>query len=107
MRDYPFSYEQLFNFSKSHPYTNLGDKKELFEQLEFSRKKLNFPAIENDIGSLFNFIFKLKDKYGDELAQKVDKFWKHQQNFERIFYNAKRYIRMGKSKVNNKIKPLV
>ncbi len=61
MRDYPFSYEQLFNFSKSHPYTNLGDKKELFEQLEFSRKKLNFPAIENDIGSLFNFIFKLKD----------------------------------------------
>ena len=36
-----------------------------------------------------------KENFGDELAQKVNKYWKHHLNFEIIFYNAHRQIIRG------------
>lgn len=60
MKDYPLSFDQLNSFSKNLPYkSNLdADLSVLFSELKKYEKKLNFPAIRDDIGQMINFFFK-------------------------------------------------
>lgn len=57
MKNYPFSFEQLKEFSESSPYLSLSDKElELFNYLNHAKKALNFPAVTDDIGNLLRFL---------------------------------------------------
>lgn len=57
MKDYPFSFEQLFKFANQDPYRQIPDDLvTLFEQLEIHRERLNFPAVQNDIGCFIQFL---------------------------------------------------
>ena len=57
MRDYPFNYIELSKFSNSLPYGGFDHQlNTLFEQLEIQKNQLNFPAINNDIGSLISMM---------------------------------------------------
>lgn len=60
MRDYPFSFEQLNDFSIKLPYglQLKAEEQSLFTQLEKQKVALNFPAIRNDIGLFLNFLIK-------------------------------------------------
>jgi predicted O-methyltransferase YrrM len=52
MRDYEFNYNTLYEFSNSDPYENVDESlSELFNDLNTHQKNLNFPAINNDVGS--------------------------------------------------------
>lgn len=57
MRDYPFNYDDLFTFSNSNPYEFVSEEHLiLFENLNQLKAELNFPAINNDIGSFISFM---------------------------------------------------
>lgn len=97
MRDYKFSFDQLFNFSNSNPYRNISDTNlALFEKLNHLKEKYNFPAINNDIGEFISFlisfsnpkiIFEMGSGYGHSC------FWylqSHTDSIEKIILTERR-----------------
>lgn len=59
MRDYPFSFNQLNEFSKDLPYGFQADEsiQQLYNQLKKKEKEFNFPAIRDDIGKFVSLLF--------------------------------------------------
>lgn len=61
MQNYPFNFETLFEFANSDPYNMVDSSyRELFEKINQFKKDLNFPAVNNDVGVLINFLVQLK-----------------------------------------------
>lgn len=59
MRDYPFNFNQLKNFSESIPYTYFSEEeKTLFKACKELEAKFHFPAIKNDVGAYISFMFR-------------------------------------------------
>lgn len=57
MRNFEFNYQTLTNFSKEAPYLSLSEEElSLLNHLEQIQTKLNFPAINRDVGSFINFM---------------------------------------------------
>lgn len=57
MKKYPLSLTQLHNYSQEQPFIRVGDELNiLLEKLEFTRNKLNFPAVNNDVGQFLRFL---------------------------------------------------
>ena len=60
MKNYPFNFDTLHDFSNSLPYGEvLLQYTKLFESLNELRLKYRFPAIENNIGAFFSFYLPL------------------------------------------------
>ncbi len=73
MRDFKFDPQVLFSFSQNDPYKITHSHSSLWDELDENRKKLNFPAIHIDVGSLIHFftmtarpstIFEMGSGYG-------------------------------------------
>jgi predicted O-methyltransferase YrrM len=61
MKNYPFNFDTLFEFSNSRPYGGVEDGySELLQKLNFLKEKYNFPAVNNDIGSFLAFLISIK-----------------------------------------------
>ena len=57
MKNYPFNFDTLNNFSNEILYTRFNSEEELlFKELNTRKKELNFPAIENNIGQFISFM---------------------------------------------------
>lgn len=57
MKDHSFSFDTLNKFSNSEPYNFVPSHfNNLLEKLEEQEKKLRFPAIKRDVGSLISFL---------------------------------------------------
>lgn len=60
MKNFPFSFERLFQFSLSDPYSFVPKHhRDLFERLKRAEKRLRFPAVKNDVGSALGFLASL------------------------------------------------
>ncbi len=60
MKNHPLNFDQLTNFSNSLPYKKFDKPtEEIFSELSKLKVKLNFPAIQNDIGSFLSFLMPL------------------------------------------------
>ena len=96
MRDYPFSFDSLNDFSKSLPYRNIpSEYLPLYMALKEQESSLNFPAIRDDIGIFINFIFTwLKPKnifeFGSGYGQSAFWYLLKQDFVERIILTEKR-----------------
>lgn len=74
MKNFPFSFDRLKNFSESDPYQFVPALHQgLYEELERRSRGLNFPSIKKDVGSLISFfisysapkrIFEMGSGYG-------------------------------------------
>ena len=58
MRDYPLDHQKLHDFSNSIPYGLDSDRLKLLTSLEELKARDNFPAIQNDVGSLLQLVLK-------------------------------------------------
>ncbi len=96
MRDYPFNFNQLKDFSESVPYQKLSTEyKELYQSLKEQESKLNFPAIKNDVGSFINFLFfwhrpKTIFEFGSGYGQSAFWYLLNQDQIEKITLTEKR-----------------
>lgn len=60
MKNYPFNFETLDEFSNSLPYEQFSsDEERLYIELLELKKKYRFPAVENNVGSLLSFLTSL------------------------------------------------
>ncbi len=60
MKNYPFNFETLHEFSNEILYVNFSSEENcLFEELIEKKAELNFPAIENNIGQFISFMCSL------------------------------------------------
>lgn len=60
MKNYPFNFETLDEFSNSLPYESFTNEEQaLYEQLVRLKDKYNFPAVENNVGSFISFLITL------------------------------------------------
>ncbi|MAX65411.1 MAG: hypothetical protein QF441_16385 [Bacteriovoracaceae bacterium] len=74
MKDYPFSFSTLDEFSNNDPYNSVpAEYTKLLNELNHLKKVLNFPAVEENIGHFFQFfmpilkpqkIFEMGSGYG-------------------------------------------
>jgi predicted O-methyltransferase YrrM len=96
MRDYPFSFNSLNDFSKSLPYKNIpSEYMPLYISLKAHENSLNFPAIRDDIGIFINFIFSwLKPKnifeFGSGYGQSSFWYLLNQKSIKNIILTEKR-----------------
>jgi caffeoyl-CoA O-methyltransferase len=97
MKNYPFNFDTLFDFSNSLPYGGVPNQySELFQQLNQLKEKYNFPAVNNDIGSILSFLVDLKQpkvifEMGSGYGHSA--FWYHMasyDSFERIYLTERR-----------------
>lgn len=97
MKDYPFNFDTLFDFSNSLPYGGANSEHtELFQQLNQLKEKYNFPAVNNDIGSMLSFLVQLKQpkvifEMGSGYGHSA--FWYHMaasEVLERIYLTERR-----------------
>lgn len=57
MKNYPFNFETLNEFSNSLPYEKFSkDTQDLFDSLNQLKNKYRFPAVENNVGGLLSFL---------------------------------------------------
>lgn len=57
MRDYPFSFDELNQFSNSLPYQEFEPELDsLFQNLNSLKEKYHFPAVRNDVGSFISLL---------------------------------------------------
>lgn len=94
MKDYPFSFDRLHQFSESAPYTN-HPYTDLAAQLDSLRQELNFPAVTQEVGEFLSFlisvhrpktIFEMGSGYGHSAFYYLKGFSK----VEKIFLTEKR-----------------
>lgn len=96
MKNYPFSFDQLKNFSESNPYLSLDPQQSsLLKYLDAKRLDLNFPAVTNDIGSFLSFITLLINpkvifEFGSGYGQSAFWFLRGARNLDKIILCEKR-----------------
>lgn len=96
MKNYPFSFDSLNDFSKSLPYKNIPlEYIPLYTSLKKQEELLNFPAIRDDIGIFINFIFNwLRPKnifeFGSGYGQSSFWYLLNQDSVEKIILTEKR-----------------
>jgi predicted O-methyltransferase YrrM len=96
MKNYPFSFNQLKDFSESNPYLQLcDDQKALFDYLEKQRVSLHFPAVTDDIGSFLSFISMIINpktifEFGSGYGQSAFWFLRGAKELEKIILCEKR-----------------
>jgi len=96
MKNYPFSFDQLKNFSESNPYLDLNDlDSKLLAYLKSKCSELNFPAVTDDIGNFLRFLtFLIKPKrifeFGSGYGQSAFWYLKGYSDLEKIYLCEKR-----------------
>lgn len=96
MRDYPFNFTDLNQFSINLPYGGIADKyQSLYQDLKKLESKYHFPAIRDDIGSFINFLFQFSKpkrifEFGSGYGQSAFWYLMNSTSIEKIILTEKR-----------------
>ena len=96
MKNYPFSFDQLKDFSESNPYLRLDDlDAKLLSYFKRMESDLNFPAVTDDIGNFLRFLtFFTRPKqifeFGSGYGQSAFWYLKGHTGIEKIYLCEKR-----------------
>lgn len=97
MRNYPFSFDKLNQFSKELPYgfSSDGPIQDLYKQLKQNEAEFHFPAIRDDIGKFINLLFtwirpKVIFEFGSGYGQSCFWYLLNNSTVEKIILTEKR-----------------